>query len=397
VRKAGNRVRVSVQLIGVAEGNNMWSERFDREMTDVFEIQDEISHAIVDTLKARLTSQSPSQAGVSVMPAPPLVKRYTGNLDAYNLFLKGRFEVYKMTRDGLDRSLDYFNQAIALDPSYALAWDGIAYAWYNKGFLGFVAPREAMPKARTAVRRALELDDSLAEAHATLGIIQALFDWDWGAAERELRRAIELNPASPVPRSLYAFHFLRPVGRNDEAIQEINAALSVDPLSPLFRSHLAFLQYIGRRYEESIATFRQVIHMYPDYYLAHAMLGMCLSVAGRHDEALAAYENAMQADADSKFVSSLIAMTLAGAGRREEAEAVTAQVLQRAVSEYITPVSIAYIYVAMRDFDNAFRMLDEGAAERDPNLVGLMSNPIFDPIRGEERYAALLTKMQLSE
>jgi len=397
VRKSGNRVRVSVQLIGTAEGNNMWSERFDREMTDVFEIQDEIAHAIVDTLKTRLTSSSSLSSVVKNPATPaPLVKRYTENLEAYNLFLKGRFEVYRMTREGLDASLEYFNQAIALDPAYALAWDGIAYCWYNKGFLGFEAPREAMPKARHAVRRALELDDTLAEAHATLGIIQALFDWDWAAAERELRRAIDLNPSSPVPRSLYAFHFLRPVGRNEEAIQEITAALTLDPLSPLFRSYLAFLYYIGRRYDDAISTFRQVIRMHPNYYLAHAMLGMCLSVAGRYEEAFAAFDNALHADAESKFVDSLIAMTLASAGRRAEAEEMTSIIRERAGAEYITPTSIAYIYVALRDFDQAFHMLDIAAAERDPNLIGLMSNPIFDPVRHDPRYAAMLMKLQLT-
>ena len=394
VRKSGIRVRISVQLIGTAEGNNMWSERYDREMTDVFEIQDEISRAIVETLKVKLAASSPSSPGTQVAPAP-LVKRYTENLEAYNLYLKGRFEVYKMTREGLDKSLEYFNQAIALDPAYALAWDGIAYCWYNKGFLGFVAPREAMPKARTAVRRALELDDNLAEAHATLGIILALFDWDWTAASRELHRAIELNPASPVPRCLHAFHFLRPVGRNDEAINELNAALSFDPLSPLFRTHLAFLHYTARRYEEAIKIFKQVLAMQPDYYLAHAMMGMCCAVAGRYEEAFRALENARLADAETKFVDSIEAMTLARAGRREEAEALAARILQRAETDYITPAGIAYIFVALKDFDRAFHMLDVAATERDPNLVGLMTNPIFDPLRSDPRYAAMLSKLRL--
>ena len=393
VRRSGNRVRISVQLIGAAEGNNLWSERYDREMTDVFEIQDEISRTIVETLKARL-SASPSSPELSTI-APSLVKRYTENLDAYNLFLKGRFEVYKMTREGLDKSLEYFTQAIALDPSYALAYDGIGYCWYNKGFLGFVAPREAMPKARAAVRRALELDDSLAEAHATLGIIQAIFDWDWVGAEQELRRAIELNPASPVPRYLYAFHFLRPVGRNEDAIREIETALAVDPLSPLFGSHLAFLYFIARRYDEAAARFQEVIAANPDYYLAHAMMGMCCSVAGRHDEALAAYARASHADAETKFVPSLIAMTMASSGRLAEAEQLAGQLRRRAETDYITPASIAYIYVAMGDFDRAFEMLDRAAVERDPNLVGLMSNPIFDPVRGDPRYHAMLDKLQL--
>ena len=179
VRKSGNRVRISVQLIGVAEGNNLWSERFDREMTDVFEIQDEISQSIVGKLRVRLTSQTGSGTDHSVVVAPPTVKRYTENLDAYNLYLKGRYELYKMTREGLDESTRLFEEAIRLDPRYALAHDGLAYSWYSQGFMGFIAPKEAMPIAKAAVRRAIELDESVAEAHATLGVILALYDWDW--------------------------------------------------------------------------------------------------------------------------------------------------------------------------------------------------------------------------
>jgi serine/threonine protein kinase len=172
VRKAGNRVRISVQLIGVAEGNNLWSERYDREMTDVFEIQDEISQAIVAKLKVQL-------AGETADAGTPIVKRYTENLEAYDLYLRGRYELYKMTREGLDASKHLFDEGIRLDPVYALAYDGLAYCWYSEGFLGFVAPKEAMPKAKASVRRAIELDESVAEAHATLGVIHALYDWDW--------------------------------------------------------------------------------------------------------------------------------------------------------------------------------------------------------------------------
>jgi TolB-like protein len=270
VRKAGNRVRISVQLIDVAGGNNLWSERYDREMTDVFEIQDEISQAIVANLKVKLESQTGSgglaggAAGVDAAhPVKPLVKRYTENLDAYNLYLKGRFELYKTTREGLDASKKMFEEAIRLDPNYALAFDGLAYSWYQEGFLGFVAPKEAMPKAKAAVRRAIELDETVAEAHATLGVILALYDWDWAGAQRELIRSIELNGSSPVCRDLYAFYYLRPVGRLEEAIGETQQALSLDPLSVLFRVHLAFLFYLQNKYEHSIAQFRKVLEMSP--------------------------------------------------------------------------------------------------------------------------------------
>jgi serine/threonine-protein kinase len=394
VRKAGNRVRISVQLIDVADGRNIWSERYDREMIDVFEIQDEISQAIVGMLKVRLGSQSGS--GIDAAhPVKPLVKRFTGNLDAYDLYLKGRFELYKMTREGLDASRQLFEEAIRLDPNYAMAYDGLAYNWYLESSLGFMAPKEAMPRAKAAVRRAIELDEAVAEAHATLGVILSLYDWDWAGAERELIRAIELNGSSPVCRDGYAFYYLRPVGRIEEAISETQHTLSLDPLSILYRVHLAFLFYLQHKYEHSIAQFRKVLEMSPQYYLAHAMMGNVYSLAGRCDEALACYARARQADANSKFIDSLEAMTLAMAGRRAEAIALLDKVTLRAVNDYISPVSIAYVYTALGDQDRAFENLDRAIQDRDPNLLGLKSNPIFESLRADERYRAILRKIQL--
>lgn len=389
VRKSGNRVRISVQLIGVAEGNNLWSERYDREMIDVFEIQDEISQAIVGKLKVKLAGDAADGA------AGPIVKRYTENLEAYDLYLRGRYELYKMTREGLDISKRLFEEAIGLDPRYAPAHDGLAYCWYSEGFLGFVAPKEAMPKAKAAVRRAIELDESLAEAHATLGVILALYDWDWAGAEREMMRSIELNGASPGSRDVYAFYYLRPMGRIAEAVAEVQNALSLDPLSILFRVHLGFLYYVERNYEHSIAQFRKVLEMNPQYYLAHAMMAPVYMHMGHFSEALECYVKAREADANSKFVDSLEAMTLAAAGQREHAEEMLAVIMRRSAHEYISPVSIAYIYTALGDYDAAFGHLDRAIQDRDPNILGLKSNPIFDGLREDVRYHALLKKMQL--
>jgi serine/threonine-protein kinase len=394
VRKAGNRVRISVQLIDASNDNNLWSERYDREMTDVFEIQDEISQAIVAKLKVKLATPSSPDG---VVAGAPLIKRYTENLEAYNLYLKGRFELYKMTREGLDTSKQLFQEAIRLDPNYALAHDGLAYCWYSEGFLGFVAPKEAMPRAKTAVRRAIELDESVAEAHATLGVILALFDWDWAGAQREMMRSIELNGASPSSRDVYAFYYLRPVGRIEEAVSQTQQALSLDPLSILFRVHLAFLFYLQRNYEHSIAQFRKVLEMNPQYYLAHAMMGPVYTQTSRFDEALACYARAREADPDSKFVASFEAMTLAFAGKRTEAAKMLEEISRRAASDYISPVSIAYICTALGDKDRAFENLDRAIFDRDPNILGLKTNPIFDGLRSDVRYRALLTKMQLQD
>jgi serine/threonine-protein kinase len=381
-----------VQLIGVADGSNLWSERFDREMTDVFEIQDEISQAIVEKLKVKLAGES------SDGTAPVgIVRRYTENLEAYDLYLRGRYELYKMTREGLDASKGLFEEAIRLDPRYAPAHDGLAYCWYSEGFLGFVAPKEAMPKAKAAVRRAIELDESLAEAHATLGVIHVLYDWDWPGAEREMMRSIELNGASPGSRDVYAFYYLRPMDRIAEAVAEVQNALSLDPLSILFRVHLGFLYYLQRNYEQSIAQFRKVLEMSPQYYLAHAMMAPVYTQLARFDEALECYAKARQADAESKFVDSLEAMTLAMAGQRAKSEALLAAVMRRSSQEYISPVSIAYVYTALGDYDAAFGYLDRAIQDRDPNILGLKSNPVFDGLREDPRYHALLRKMQLEQ
>lgn len=394
VRKAGNRVRIIVQLIRVADGDNLWSERFDREMTDVFEIQDEISGAIAGKLKVRLASQSGSGGDVLRQPSAA-VKRFTENIDAYNLYLKGRYELYKMTREGLDSARKLFTEAIRLDPDYALAHDGLAYCWYSEGFLGFVAPKQAMPKAKASARRALELDETVAEAHATLGVILALYDWDWAGAGAELMRSIELNGSSPVARDVYAFYYLRPMGRTDEAIEEVCHALSLDPLSILFRVHLGFLYYVQRRFEHSIAQFRKVLEMNPGYYLAHAMMATVFCQMGNCEEALKCCSQARNADAESKFIDSLEAMTLAFAGRHAEAAAMLEEITRRSVHDYISPVSIAYICTGLGDLDRAFENLDRAVADRDPNILGLSSNPIFDRLRDDPRYRALLRKMQL--
>jgi serine/threonine-protein kinase len=392
VRKAGNRVRVTVQLIGVADGYQLWSERFDRELTDVFAIQDEIAQAVVATLRARLAGQAPG----GVRPLVTLVKRATANFEAYNLYLKGRYELNRMTREGLSNSKRFFEEALLLDPNYALACDGLAYANCSEGFLGFVAPREAMPRAKSAVRQAIELDESVAEAHATLGVILALYDWDWAGAEKEFIRSIELNGSSPVARDVYAFYFLRPAGRLDDAIIEVEHALGLDPLSVLFRVHLGFLFYLRRDTARAIDQFKKALEINPRYYLAYGMIGPALVLDGRFEEAIAAYEKAKEMDAASKFVDSLMATAYAAAGRREEAAALLEKVLELGRREYVSPVSIAYIYAALGEKDKAFDHLRAAIEDRDPNILGLKSNPSFDSLRGDARYAELLATMRLA-
>lgn len=391
VRKSGNRVRITVQLINAADGYQLWSERFDREMTDVFAIQDEISQKVVETLRVRLAEQPAAETQSLIT----MVKRPTGNLDAYNLYLRGRYELNQMTREGLENSKRYFEEAIALDENYALAHDGLAYAHYTEGFLGFVAPRTAMPLAKSAARRAVDLDESIAESHATLGVILALYEWDWAGAEREFVRSIELNGSSPASRDLYAFYYLRPVGSIDDSIVEVQHALALDPLSVLYRVHLGFLFYLRRDTVHAVQQFRVALEINPRYYLAYGMMGPAFVLEGRFEDAIATYQKAKEMDAASKFVDSLLATAYAAAGRRDEALSLLQQVLELAGREYVSPVSIAYIYAALGDSDAAFAQLRTAADDRDPNLLGLKTHPAFDNLRNDSRYTELLRAMHL--
>lgn len=216
VRKAGNRLRITAQLISVADGYHLWSERYDREMTDVFEIQDEISQAIVDALRVRLGGQTKH-----------LLKRYTENLEAYNCYLLGRYHWHKLTGEGMAKSKECFEAAIRHDPHYALPYTGLAEAYGILGWFGIILPREAGDAAKQAVSRALELDEEVAESHAVFGAALSVFDRNWVAAEREFDRALQLNRESPSTLDFYAMHFLRPMGRLDEALAEMQRVLEL--------------------------------------------------------------------------------------------------------------------------------------------------------------------------
>jgi tetratricopeptide (TPR) repeat protein len=253
-----------------------------------------------------------------------------------------------------------------------------------------------MPLAKKAVLRAIELDETVAEAHATLGVIRALYEWDWKGAEQEFVRSIELNGSSPAARDVYAFYYLRPVCRLDDAIVEVQHALSLDPLSVLYRVHLGFLFYLRRDTAHAVYQFRKALEINPRYYLAYGMMGPAFVLDCRFDEAIATYHKAKEMDAASKFVDSLLATAYATAGRRDEALAVLHQVLDLADREYVSPVSIAYVYAALGEKDAAFGQLESALGDRDPNLLGLKSNPAFDSLRSDPRYTDLLAKMKLA-
>ncbi|MEJ2722384.1 MAG: protein kinase, partial [bacterium] len=282
VRKAGDRLRITAQLINATDGYHLWSERYDREMEDVFTIQDDITMAIVDKLKITLLGKEKDA----------LVKRHTEDVEAYNLYLKGRFFWNKRTETGYLKGLEYFRQATEQDPSYASAYAGVADSYDLLGWYGYLSPQEAFPRARQAAEKARDLDDSLAEAHASLGWISTNYDWDWKSAEKEYNRALELNANYATAHQWYA-EFLTYMGRHDDSVLEMRRALELDPLSLIINNDLGQVYYFARRYDEAIFQLRKTLEMDPGFVVAHFFLALAYAQKSMYDEALRAAQRAM--------------------------------------------------------------------------------------------------------
>jgi serine/threonine-protein kinase len=383
VRKAGNRIRVTAQLVNVAGGYHLWSERYDREMTDVFAIQDEISQVIVDKLRVQL------------VPGRPLVKRYTGNLEAYNLYLKGRYHRDKETREGLAKSKEFFEQAIAQDPNYAPAYSGIAELFWLAAYRGVLPPKQVLSQAKSLALKALELDDTLAEAHAILGMLRVVPDFDWKEAEREFKRALELDPASPIARDRYAFFFLRPMRRLEEATAEVERALELDPLSPLCNYHLGYMYHLRRQYDRAVEQFRTTIELAPNYYVAYWILGLTYGVQEKFDDSMVALDKAVELSGGNPLPLAAKGVGYGLTGRTSEAKKVLAEMLEAARVGYVPAKCIAWIYMGLGEADTALEWLDKSIEERDPMSAHLNTEPYYDSLRSRPGYQALLRKMNL--
>ena len=275
VRKAGNRLRVNAQLINAADGYHLWSERYDRDMADVFAVQEEIAHSVVDKLKAKLLGAADT----------PLVQRPTDNLEAYNLVLQGRYYAARGTEAALEKSLACFTQALALEPTYAQAQAGIASVHAFRGIVSLAVPHTVMPEAKGSALRALALDETAADAHLALAYVLHYYEWDWAGAEREYGRALELNPGDAQARTAHAW-LLADTGRVDEAVAETRSAMERDPVSAVPRFTLALAFVAARRFEEAIAVAHAAIELDPGFPSSYQALGWGLVGLGRHDEAV---------------------------------------------------------------------------------------------------------------
>ena len=279
VRRSGNRVRINVELIAIDEGYQVWSERYDRVMEDIFEIQDEISEAIVEKLKVKLVGREKEL----------LAKRYTENLQAYNLCLRGRYYWYRRTAETIQKAMEFYEQALGEDPDYALAHSGLADCYNSLGFYGVLPPSEARLRAEAAASKALEIDADLAAAQVSMGAVESLYHWNWAAGERAFRRAIELDSSYPVAHMWYSAFVLAPLGRLDEAYSEWKRAAELDPVTPVVNAGPGIILFLQRQYDQAIEEIQKILELDPNYFWAHYLLGEAYLQKGEYGKAIGAF------------------------------------------------------------------------------------------------------------
>jgi eukaryotic-like serine/threonine-protein kinase len=384
VRKAGNRLRITVQLSSVADGRTLWSERYDREMADVFAIQDEMAQTIVRTLRALLGD---------IGTTTPV--RYTENVKAYGLYLKGRFWWNRRTQADIAEGVRYFEQAIAEDPGYALAYTGLADSYALDLDYRGVPVAEGMERARAMAQRAIALDETLAEAHTSLGWVTFIYDWDWPTAGREFSRAVELNPRYATARQWHAW-LLAAMGRFDEAIAEGRAAIELDPGSVSIRRSLGWLHYYARQYEAALDHLRRALAMNPTAEETHRLLGLVYLQQGLYDDAAASFKEAMASSAYDVMAFAGLGYVAARRGRVDEAKVVLDELLERSKTQYVSPVALCGLYINLNQADDAFEWLERAYSERRGWLAYLKIEPMFDRLRNDPRFLRLVERMRLA-
>jgi tetratricopeptide (TPR) repeat protein len=355
-------------------------------MVDVFAIQDEIAGAIADKLRVEPLDTEKAE----------LVKQHTQNLEAYSLYLKGRFYFHKFTLPDCQLAIASYQQAINLDPDYAKAHEGLARVYTLVGGAGplhLIAPSEAYPLAKSAITKALELDDRLPEAHTTLGVVRTGFEWDWAGAERAFRRALELNPNDPDSHFWYAWH-LWFMERFDEAIACLRTASALDPLAPLYQSTIGLVQYCARRYGEAAEQFQRTLEMHPDFFHALIHLGDTYVAVGKCQEAEAVYQKVQAIIGREPWVCVGLCKLYAAWDKVEEAKKYQEELLALSKRGHVPPAWIALTYAALRDNDEALAWLEKAYEERDPQ-VRHFHWPVLDPLRADPRFQALKNKMGL--
>jgi serine/threonine-protein kinase len=375
---------ISAELVDARDNAQVWGKQYKRTLTDIFAVQEDIAKEISEALRLRLTLEEQRR----------IVKRYTENTEAYQLYLKGRYYWNKRTEDAFKKGIEYFQQAIEADPNYALAYAGLAdsYALLGAAAYGALAPKEAMPRAKAAAMKALDLDDTLAHAHAPLAYASLLYDWDWSAAEREFRRAIELNPGYATARQWYSI-FLSVIGRHDEAFAEAERALNLDPLSLIINAGLGLRYYYARQYDRAMRQLRKTLEMDPNFAIAHEYLGRTYQQMDKYGEAIEEYQKGEMLSGGSPLFVAGLASACALAGEISRALKLLDELNELSKKRYVSPYLLAIGYLTLGDKDQAFQWLEKAHQERDGWLSFLKVEPKHDSLRSDPRFQTMLRNM----
>ena len=385
VTQRGDTLNISAELINARDSSHIWGQQYDRKLADMVALREEIAREMAGALRMRLTGAEEKR----------LTKSYTANPEAYQDYLKGRYWLNKRTDEGFNKGIEYFRQAVTKDPAYALAYSGLSDCYSSLAEFGLIPAKDGYLRAKDAALKALELDDTLAEAHGSLALIKSSYDWDWSGADKEIRRAIELNPSYSDAHRLHAV-VLWQTGRLNEAIAETKLILDLDPLSLDNNNTLALEFFLARQYDLAIEQERKVLELDPNYTLAYYFRGVSYLKKSMYKEGMADFQKAVLISPGNIVALTGLGYGYAVTGRRADAQKVLDKLNELSKHGYVSAVWRAKIYAGFEEKDKAFEWLEKAYEDRSIVSVGFIkTNPMFDPLRADQRYADLLRRTNL--
>lgn len=386
VVKRGDQISLALELVDVANENVIWSDKYERRSSDLVTLQSEIARDVSTKLKSKLSGADEAR----------VTKSSTVDPEAYQLYLKGRYQWSKRTPESLKQAVEFYDQAVKKDPNYALAYSGLAESYVLFPNYSVALPLDSMPKAKAAALRAIELDDSLAETRTALGTYYSLFAWNQSAAEKEFRRAIELNPNYASAHQQYGIECLTAAGRFDEAVAESRRAAEIDPVSPIIAADLGNVLFRARRFDEALAQLNGALTLDPGFWVTHWYLGQAYHAKGQYSEAVAHHQKALASN-DNPWVKAQLIRSLVKAGKRNEAVKLFGELQSDAASRVVSSASLALAFGALGDQDEAFALLDKEISERNSRPPVFAFNPLWDDFRDDPRFALLIKRVEASK
>ena len=383
LQQRGDDLVVSAELIDVRDNKQLWGEHYQRKISDLLAVQGDLARDISAKLRPTLSGDEQGK----------LKRRYTDNVEAYQLYLKGRYFWLRFTPEDHKKATEYFNQAIAKDPGFALAYAGLGDTYGASATNGWISPREGYPKGKIAAKRALEIDDTLAEAHTTAGALTMFYDLDWTAAEREYKRAIELNPSYPISYEVYSY-LLSATGRLDEAIKMAQRGADVDPLSVVLADDVSGAYYLARRYDEAIKQLEKSLEIDPNHFGGYMALGQVYEAKGMHEEAIKSLQKAIGIGGRTSGVLAPLGRAYAASGKKVEAQKILTELKEMAKQTYVSSYDLAILYVGLGDNEHALEQLNKAYEDRAGWIMDINVEPVFDSLRSDPRFAELVSRMK---